>query len=107
MAIGNVINNAFKYSSNQEVKLQIHVNDEEVQIKIIDKGVGIPDNEKQRIFDRFYRGKEIEAEGYKGYGLGLSLTELVISKMNGKIAIEDNTPTGTIFIVTLPIVKLD
>ncbi len=107
MVIENIINNALKYSSNKPVKLVAEIIDQEVKISIIDQGIGIPDNEKQKIFERFYRSKYVEDEGIKGYGLGLSLCDLVVSRMNGKIIIEDNEPRGSIFIIELPIVVMD
>ena len=106
MAIENIIGNALKYSNNEEVNLSAKVYNGKVKIKIEDKGIGIPDDEKEKVFERFYRGNRIEEEGIKGYGLGLSLSKSVITQMNGKIYIEDNVPHGTVFIVELPVIDL-
>ncbi len=107
MVIENIINNALKYSSNQQVIVDALIVDDRAKIRIKDQGIGIPDDEKKKIFDRFFRGKDVEAEGIKGYGLGLSLCDLVVSKMNGKIIIEDNVPQGSIFTIEIPAVIMD
>ena len=105
MVMENLISNGLKYSDNEEVKVIAKVSDKRVIIKVVDRGIGIPDEEKEKVFERFYRGNNIQEKGIKGYGLGLSLVRLVIMKMNGSIHIEDNHPHGTIFIIDLPIVN--
>ena len=103
MVLENLINNSIKYSNkNDEVKIVVEENDKTIEISIYDRGIGIPNNEKDIVFDRFYRGKKVESNGIKGYGLGLNLVKIVITKMGGKISIEDNLPKGTIFKLTIP-----
>ncbi len=104
MVMENLISNGLKYSNNEEVKIFAKVIDKKVKIEVVDKGVGIPDAEKDKVFERFFRGKASQIKGIKGYGLGLSLVRLVILKMNGNIFIKDNHPHGSIFIIELPIV---
>jgi signal transduction histidine kinase len=103
MVLENVIGNAIKYSTkNDEVKVIVSEGNENIEIAIYDNGIGIPDEEKSKVFDRFYRGKNIESNGIKGHGLGLNLVKIVVSKMGGKILIRDNEPKGTIFILEMP-----
>ncbi|MCK5456228.1 MAG: HAMP domain-containing histidine kinase [Melioribacteraceae bacterium] len=106
MVIENVLGNALKYSNNGEVFLSGRISGDRVVIKIEDKGIGIQDDEKEKVFERFYRGSGIVKNGIKGYGLGLSIASLVVTKMNGKIYIADNTPQGSIFVIDLPLVNL-
>ncbi len=106
MVIENIIGNALKYSNNEEVFLSGKISGDRVKIKVEDKGIGIPDEEKDKVFGRFYRGSRSVKDGIKGYGLGLSIARLVVEKMNGKIYILDNTPQGSVFIIDLPLVNL-
>lgn len=103
MVLENLIGNAIKYSSeNDEVKIEVKIGTENIRILIFDKGIGISDSEKQKVFERFYRGDNVESSGIKGHGLGLNLVKTVVNKMGGNILIEDNEPKGTIFIIEIP-----
>jgi len=106
MVIENIIDNALKYSNNEEVVLSSKISGDRVEIKVKDKGIGIPDEEKEKVFERFYRGSRSENDGIKGYGLGLSIASLVVAKMSGEIYITNNTPQGSIFVIDLPLVNL-
>ena len=106
MVIENIIDNALKYSNNEEVFLSGRISGDRVEIKVKDKGIGIPDEEKDKVFERFYRGSRSDRDGIKGYGLGLSIASLVVAKMSGEIYITNNTPQGSIFVIDLPLVNL-
>ncbi len=106
IVLQNLIDNALKYSDEKEVTVTVETGNEFVNITVSDKGVGIPDNEKDKIFERFYRGSFTQNQAKEGYGLGLSLVYSIVNSMGGKITIKDNVPEGTNFIITLPIVKL-
>lgn len=108
MVLENLISNAIKYSpENSEVTVKVDEIDETAKIYIEDLGIGIADSEKDKVFDRFYRSNNVEDNGIKGYGLGLNLVESIVSRMEGSIEIKDNIPKGTIFVLTLPTIKLD
>ena len=108
MVLENLIDNAVKYSpDNEMVKVILQSNDENVELKIEDKGIGIEDSEKENIFDRFYRSKIPEMRGVRGYGLGLSLVKTILEEMGAKIRIEDNHPTGSKFIITIKALKIE
>lgn len=106
MVVSNLLDNAFKYSKDQEVLLSFHKNSSQSILKVIDSGIGIPENEKELIFQRFFRGKTIGNFEAKGTGLGLSLVHSIITSMDGKILIEDNKPEGTIFSLIIPLVEV-
>lgn len=101
-ALQNLIDNAIKYSGNDRVTVSAHKNDNIVSISIQDFGIGIDDNEKEKIFERFYRSDKAERLGIKGYGLGLNLVKAVVTTMNGTIQVRSNSPKGTVFTLTFP-----
>jgi signal transduction histidine kinase len=97
----NLLDNSVKYSE-KEVKIFVTVqdlNEKQVEIRVKDSGVGIPENELKRIFRRFYRltGKA------KGTGLGLFIVQSVVKKHGGKVFAEsDGEGKGTTLVVRLP-----
>lgn len=103
----NLINNALKYSYGTHVEVSIIKNNNFVKILVKDHGIGISNADKEKIFERFYRGTNGEEKGIEGYGLGLSLVKSVITSMGGEIKVEDNVPTGSKFIIILPLVKFN
>jgi len=102
-AVNNLLENAIKYSPE---KTEIHVllteNEQEVIIEIADKGFGIPVEERERIFEKFYRIGSENTRKSKGTGLGLFIVKKYIENHNGSIIISDNSPVGTVFTITLP-----
>jgi len=109
MVLENLISNAIKYSSeDEEVKVDIKEKEESTFISVYDTGIGIPDNEKKLVFDRFYRGEKVESTGIKGHGLGLNLVNNIVTKMNGKINVYNNPEgKGTVFILEMPKLMLE
>ena len=74
-----------------------------IQVRVSDRGKGIADSQKDKIFDAFYQidsGTTREAEGT---GLGLSIVQRLVHAHQGQVHVEDNEPTGTVFVVTLPL----
>lgn len=101
--VTNLIENAVKYSSDC---VPIHVNLEKkangkVCFKVADLGLGIPDDEKPKIFKKFYRVGSENTRKTKGTGLGLFIVKEVLEKHNAQIKVKNNTPRGTIFEVQL------
>ncbi|MFH0948117.1 MAG: ATP-binding protein, partial [Elusimicrobiota bacterium] len=100
----NIIGNALKYSPvNSELKIIVRKYQKELQICVIDKGPGIADDKKKIIFEKFYRGDDEIAQKERGIGLGLAIAKSIIEMHNGKIWVEDEKPSGSRFIFTLPI----
>lgn len=103
----NLVSNALKYTSaGGKVSLSlIPVSDKEVRIAVSDNGQGIPAEECERIFDRFYRGHNAEGTQIPGSGIGLSLTRSLVELHHGSIKLVSRTeaPTGSTFTVTLPL----
>ncbi len=106
MALNNLIENAVKYTP-QEKPIMITLNRKKdcAVLQVIDEGTGIPDAEKKKIFNKFYRIGNEESRKSKGTGLGLYLTNKIVSQHKGRITIKDNTPSGSIFEITVPAVS--
>ncbi len=96
----NLIENAIKYSPKEKpVIIELKQNNSNVFLLVKDEGVGINDDEKQKVLEKFYRsGSEITRKT-KGTGLGLYLCNKIVKKHKGKIIISDNHPCGTIFTI--------
>lgn len=104
MAMMNLIQNAVKYSTAPaDVTVKIDVAADEVVVQIKDKGIGIPKQDLQRIFDRFYRVNKALSQKVGGSGLGLSIVNTVIRKHFGKIFVESEMGVGSTFTVILPL----
>jgi signal transduction histidine kinase len=102
LLINNLLENAAKYSATgSEIKTTLQRNDENIIIAIADNGIGIPNEEKKKIFQKFYRVGNEDTRATKGTGLGLYLIEKIIRKHKGDIQVLDNKPAGSIFEVTL------
>ena len=73
------------------------------EVRVIDSGIGVPDREKTKVFDAFYQVDSSSTREYGGTGLGLSIVKRLVDAHEGTVRIEDNTPQGAVFVVTLPI----
>ncbi len=98
----NLLSNAFKFTPDGgKIVLQLKEKGADFEVKVIDSGVGIPDNEKQKVFERFYSAKH--QHGYMGTGIGLNLTSMLVRLHKGNIMVEDNPEgQGTVFTVNMP-----
>lgn len=100
IALSNLIDNALKYAPKESpVYVDLMDEDDMLQIKVSDEGPGVPDEEKKRIFEKFYRSGNESTRKAKGTGLGLYLTKKIIQDHNGDIFVMDNTPHGSIFVI--------
>jgi signal transduction histidine kinase len=73
-----------------------------LEVRVLDTGIGIPPREREKVFDAFYQVDSSSTREYGGTGLGLSIVKRLVEAHGGSIAIEDNDPKGTVFVVTLP-----
>lgn len=96
----NLIDNACKYSSEKRAEVRIGFNDKSCFVRVIDKGIGIPDDEKQRIFEPLYRAKN--ATAFRGYGIGLSVCRRIVDMHRGSIRLQSELHKGSTFEVVLP-----
>ena len=104
IAVNNLIDNAIKYSPKEsEILINLFVRNNQTTLQVIDKGKGISQLDKQKIFDKFYRAGNAATKGAKGTGLGLYLTKNIIGKHKGNISVTDNLPNGSNFEIILPL----
>lgn len=99
----NLLENALKYSPpDTSVLLKLSKENSNVLLTIADYGTGIKDQEKQKVFDKFYRVGNEETRKTKGSGLGLYIVKELVELHKGEIKIKDNTPKGTRFEIRFP-----
>lgn len=100
----NLIENAEKYSSEDSViTIKVNSHSGHAILEIIDQGAGIPDAEKERVFDKFYRVGNEDTRKSKGTGLGLFIVKHIVEMHRGSVTIRDNSPKGSIFVVSFPL----
>ncbi len=95
----NLISNALKFSpENSFIDVETEVNEKHILISIRDYGIGISDEDKKHLFERFFRGKNVT--NIQGTGLGLHIVSKYVELMNGHIRAESELEKGTKFIIT-------
>lgn len=104
LAFRNVFENAIKYTpKDNEITVSIKNFDNELEISVQDTGVGIPENQQDRIFTKFFRGANIMRMETQGTGLGLFIAKNIIEAHKGRIWFESREGEGTTFYFTLPL----
>ena len=73
-----------------------------LEVRVLDTGIGIPARERVKVFDPFYQVDSSSTREYGGTGLGLSIVKRLVEAHGGTVTIEDNTPQGTVFVVSIP-----
>lgn len=102
--INNLIVNAIKFSPPKtEVIVILERLAKGIRIKVVDQGIGIPDTDKEKIFEMFTSAKRTGTAGEQPFGIGLSTSRQIIEGHKGKIWLEDNPDGGTVFYVELPL----
>jgi signal transduction histidine kinase len=102
-ALINLVENAIKFTPiGGTVSVDVYKQDSNVIFRVSDTGVGIPDDLQQKVFDRFFRGKQKGVEHISGSGLGLSLVKAVVENHRGKVWLESKVGLGTKFYVSIP-----
>ena len=101
--ITNLVDNAIKYTPDgSRITIKSYKDNGNAVIEVSDNGPGIPDESKDRIFQMFYTTGHKSADGKRGMGLGLPLCRAILNAHKGTIEVLDNTPSGSIFRLTLP-----
>lgn len=101
LLVSNLLENANKYSErNASITCRLYEQDGQGVLQVLDEGLGIPAEEKEKVFDKFYRVGNEQTRTAKGTGLGLYICKKIAKSHDGNIAITDNKPRGTIFTVT-------
>ena len=104
LALTNLLDNAIKYSGDvKEINVSVNQSDGFVSVAITDRGVGIPADEHERIFEKFYRIGAGLVHDVKGSGLGLSLVKHIVVAHQGKVTVRSKPGEGSTFTIQLPV----
>ena len=99
----NIISNALKYTPESgSVHVFVCENDDTWSVEVKDTGIGIPEESRDRIFERFYRVDKSRSKEVGGTGLGLSICQTIVRKLGGEIGVESEEGAGSTFWFTLP-----
>jgi signal transduction histidine kinase len=102
----NLLDNAYKYSyDNKQIELNVFAEKELLRFAVKDNGIGMTRRQMKKIFDRFYQADTSLARRAEGTGLGLSIVKFIVDAHKGKIDVESKPGKGSIFTVTLPVIK--
>ena len=102
----NLISNAVKYSPRGgTVTVEIGRSGDHAIVRVRDEGIGIPEDERARIFDRFFR--TTVAKPYGGVGLGLYISKEIAQRLGGELTLESSGPSGSVFRLSLPLVRAE
>jgi len=104
IAIGNLIENAYRYTlSGGKIEISLKGGKKEIKVIIRDSGIGVPNDQRQRVFGKFFRGSNAIKIETEGTGLGLFMAKNIIEAHRGKIWFDSEEGKGTTFYFTLPI----
>jgi signal transduction histidine kinase len=102
--VDNLLTNAVKFTSEGgQVAVSLSRQDDQAVLQVVDSGIGIPPEEQDLIFERFYRAGESRRRNLRGTGLGLSLVKEIVEAHGGAVDVKSEVDTGTIFTVMLPV----
>ena len=102
----NILSNSIKYTKeNGSIKIYVGFVYNDAYIKIIDNGIGIPEKDLTRIFERFYRVDKARSREFGGTGLGLSIAKEILNQNNGSIDIKSEVGKGTEVVIRVPTKK--
>jgi len=102
-ALANLVDNAIKYSADRKVlRVGAEIRDGDLGLSVSDEGIGIPREEQDRIFDKFYRVGRSETQGRRGSGVGLALVRHVAEAHDGRVTVDSRPGRGSCFTLWLP-----
>lgn len=104
LAVANIVQNGCKYSNNAPVYVSLHTTEFNCKITIQDNGIGIPQKELKYIFDPFFRASNTDP--FKGYGIGLPLSQKIIRLHRGTLEYTSIENKGTTAVITIPFISL-
>lgn len=98
----NLLSNAFKFTLEGEVALTLKIAGANVELSVCDTGVGIPEEERDRVFERFHRLENPRSRTYEGTGIGLALVQELVKLHGGTVRLESAIGAGSTFTVSIP-----
>lgn len=103
--LSNLINNAIKFTQNGSIEIGYNLSEKEIIFYVKDTGIGIKEEIRNRVFDRFYHYESSESHEYEGFGLGLSISEGLVKLLGGKIWFNSSPGNGSEFCFSIPYVS--
>jgi len=101
----NLVENALKYTSDNVLpEIELDTRDGEARLAVVDHGVGVPEGERVRIFERFYRATNVQSVTDTGIGLGLYICQRIVEAHGGRIWVQGTPDGGSTFVVALALV---
>ncbi|MBF0447553.1 MAG: hypothetical protein HQL67_05070 [Magnetococcales bacterium] len=101
--MNNLLDNAIKYNSyGASIQIKVRRLERQIRLEVVDDGPGVPEENRSRLFERFYRVDTGRSRKIGGTGLGLSLVKHLAEKMGGEVGMEPVSPHGCLFWITLP-----
>ncbi|MDQ0916559.1 cell wall metabolism sensor histidine kinase WalK [Paenibacillus sp. V4I5] len=102
----NLLGNAIKFTpSRGKIQIQLEPLNDRIRIRIQDSGMGIAASDQERIFERFYKADASRHRETDGSGLGLAIVRKIVELHHGTIELQSEIDIGTLFIVTIPILR--
>jgi two-component system phosphate regulon sensor histidine kinase PhoR len=104
--IKNLLTNAVIYNHHQgSIDVRYSSDQDNFKLVVADTGIGIPEDDQQRIFERFYRVDKMRSRRNGGTGLGLAIVQAIVQRAGGEITLHSQVGVGSSFTVTLPLKK--
>lgn len=100
----NLIGNAIKFSPDGgQIAIRVETDGSVVTVRVADQGIGIAPEDRERVFERFFKADRARSRKYEGSGLGLAIVKQIVTLQGGEIAAESELGKGTTFVVSLPL----
>ena len=101
----NLVSNAFKYSKQGTITISVSQIGKEAELKVSDTGIGIPEDQLDKIFERFHRVENVEGRSQEGTGIGLAMVKELVRLHSGTISVKSKSGNGSTFTVKIPVGK--
>lgn len=98
----NLLSNALKFTLEGEIEISLHEEKNQIELRVRDTGVGIPESELPKVFERFHRVQGTKSRTYEGTGIGLSLVQELTRLHQGSVSVESTVGKGSTFHVRVP-----
>jgi signal transduction histidine kinase len=104
--LDNLVSNAIKFTPRDgRVDVRLSARDRMIRVEVSDTGIGIPDAERERLFERFFRAQSALEREIQGTGLGLYISKAIVDAHGGRIGVDSAPGEGTTFVVELPVAE--
>lgn len=104
-ALYNLVENAIRYNNEEgSVNIALEIEGQECLVTIADTGVGIAPEQRELVFEPFYRVNKSRSREFGGAGIGLSLVKTILKRHGASITVSENTPQGSVFTIRIPLV---